>query len=172
MDDVTLITAVGAGDHAALRELFERHAPWLASRLRRVLPAHAIEDVLQETFIAVWKNAGSYRGSGDVGGWIWGIARRQAALWARKHHRSEPVWEPLEITDPATTATLRADIERALDTLGHADAPQRKLARLVFIEDRPMAEVASILGIPAGTVKSRVFKVRRLLQQALGRESS
>jgi RNA polymerase sigma-70 factor (ECF subfamily) len=61
MGDEHLIRAVAAGNHRALRELFDRHAPWVASRLRRSMPAYAVEDTLQETFIAVWKGARVYR---------------------------------------------------------------------------------------------------------------
>ena len=61
MDDDELIAAVAGGDDAALRELFSRHAPWLAARLRAVLPAAEVEDALQETFLAVWQGARGYR---------------------------------------------------------------------------------------------------------------
>ena len=57
MDDDELIVRMAAGDDTALRELFSRHAPWLAARLRLVLPAADVEDVLQETFLAVWRGA-------------------------------------------------------------------------------------------------------------------
>lgn len=70
MDNDQMIAAVAAGDEAALRELFSRHAPWLAARLRAVLPAADVEDVLQEKFIAVWRGAGSYRPEGAAGGWL------------------------------------------------------------------------------------------------------
>src|SRR5712691_13063833 len=83
MDDDGLIKAVAADDDAALRELFSRHSPWLAARLRVMLPAADVEDVLQETFLAVWRGARSYRPEGAAGGWLWGIARRQAALLLR-----------------------------------------------------------------------------------------
>lgn len=66
MDDDELIAAMAGGDDAGLRELFSRHAPWLAARLRRVLPAAEVEDVRQETFPAVWRGAGAYR-PGDPG---------------------------------------------------------------------------------------------------------
>src|ERR1039457_1005079 len=82
-DDDELITAIAAGDDTALRELFSRHAPWLAIRLRSLLPATDTEDVLQETFLAVWQGASGYR-PGSAGGWLWGIARRQAALFLRR----------------------------------------------------------------------------------------
>lgn len=174
MDDETLLAAVAAGDDGALRALFERHAPWVAGRLRRVLAASAVEDVVQETFLAVWRGARGYRGGGEVGAWIWGIARRQAALWARKHGRAdlerslEPTMERPGTDDPAATAANRADLERALATLGPAGDPQRELVRLVFVEDRPLADIARLLGVPEGTIKSRVFAVRRRLKAALG----
>ena len=57
MDDDELIAALAAGDDTALRELFTRHAPWLAARLRTALAPADVEDVLQETFLAVWKGA-------------------------------------------------------------------------------------------------------------------
>src|SRR3954452_23202560 len=83
MDNDELSAAVARGDDVALRELFARHAPWLAARLRAVLPAADVEDVLQETFLAAWRGAGNYRPQGAAGGWLWGIARRQAAMWLR-----------------------------------------------------------------------------------------
>ena len=61
MNDNELIAALAGGDDRALRELFTRHAPWLAARLRGVLPASEVEDVLQETFLAVWRGAKRYR---------------------------------------------------------------------------------------------------------------
>ena len=89
MDDDALIAAVAAGDDTALRTLFSRHAPWLAARLRAVLSAADVEDVLQETFLAVWRGAGCYRPEGVAGGWLWGIARRQAALFQRRRGHAE-----------------------------------------------------------------------------------
>ena len=58
MDDDELVDRVAADDDTALRELFGRHAPWLAVRLRALLPAADVEDVLQETFLAAWRGAG------------------------------------------------------------------------------------------------------------------
>ena len=88
MDDDELVSAIAGGDDGALRELFSRHAPWMAARLRAVLPAADVEDVLQETFVAVWRGAAGYRSEG-AGAWLWGIARRQAALWLRRKRPSE-----------------------------------------------------------------------------------
>lgn len=168
MDDEGLIAAVAAGDDGALRDLFERHAPWLAGRLRRTLPASAVEDVLQETFIAVWRGARGYQPVGKPGAWLWGIARRQAATWARKNLRPDLALDDLPARDdPAQTATQRTDLQRALADLGPAGHERRELARLAFSEGRPLADIAARLGIPIGTVKSRIHHLRRRLQEKL-----
>jgi RNA polymerase sigma-70 factor, ECF subfamily len=164
MDDDELIGALAAGDDTALRVLFIRHAPWLAARLRVALPPPDVEDVLQETFLAVWKGAGGYRPRGTPRGWMWVIARNQAALLLR---RRGPVTGPLEETpdagqDPAEAALIRADIAAALA------GPEGEVLRLMYVEDRPVAEVAALLGVPAGTIKSRVHRARRMLRAAVG----
>ena len=179
MDDHELITALAGGDDTALRALFDRHAPWLAARLRAVLPAAEVEDVLQETFLAAWRGAARYRPDGLVGGWLWGIARRQAALWLR---RRGPAGLPLPVLaagghgvgehgggDPADVAVVRAEIAGAVSTLGPAGGPQRETWRLIYLEDRPVAEVAELMGVPEGTVKSRAHRARRLMRAALRR---
>jgi RNA polymerase sigma-70 factor (ECF subfamily) len=174
MDNDALIAAVAAGDHGALRELFSRHAPWMAGRLRVVLPAADVEDVLQETFLAVWRGASGYRREG-AGGWLWGIARRQAALWLRRRGRPEIPLADLDTgeaghaPDPAEAALSRLELAAALDALGPAGSPQRETWRLMYVEDRTVADVAARMGVPEGTVKSRAHQIRAALRAALRR---
>jgi RNA polymerase sigma-70 factor (ECF subfamily) len=175
MDDNELIAAVAGGDDAGLRELFSRHAPWLAARLHTVLPAAEVEDVLQETFLAVWRGAGGYRpcGSGSAGGWLWGIARRQAALFLRRRGPAELLLLPVvdargqHVGDPADAAVLRAELAEAVSALGPASSPNREAWRLMYVEDRSVAEVAELTGVPEGTVKSRAYRARMQLRAAL-----
>jgi RNA polymerase sigma-70 factor, ECF subfamily len=173
MDDDALIAAVAGGDDTALRELFSRHAPWLAARLRAVLPAADVEDVLQESFLAVWRGARGYRPEGAAGGWLWGIARRQAAQWLRRRGRALSLVQALEqagppvAEDPAQIAVTRAELAVAVEALGPPGVPERDVWRLVYVEDRPVAEVAELMGVPPGTVKSRAHRARRLLRTAL-----
>jgi RNA polymerase sigma-70 factor, ECF subfamily len=171
MDDDELVEAVAAGDDAALRELFRRHAPWLAARLREVLPAADVEDVLQETFLGLWRSAGRYRPEGAAGGWIWGIARRQAALLLRRRGPAQLPWPAGAgaVPDPAEVATARDELDRAVAALGPAGSPAREIWRLVYVEDRPVAEVAALIGVPPGTVKSRAHRARQLMRAALRR---
>jgi RNA polymerase sigma-70 factor (ECF subfamily) len=176
MDDDDLVARVAAGDDTALRELFGRHAPWLAARLRAVLPAADVEDVLQETFLAAWRGARGYRPQGACGGWLWGIARRQAALLLRRRGSADQAaWTVLPddlaagpgTPAPAETVLARAGLEEAVAALGPAGSPEREVWRLMYEQDRPVAEVAELLGVPPGTVKSRAHRVRRLLRAAL-----
>jgi len=168
MDDDELIAAVANGDDAALRELFGRHAPWLAARLRSVLAAGDVEDVLQETFLGLWRGARGYQPSGQAGGWIWGIARRQAALFLRRRGPVAVAAAPAAITeDPAEAALSRVDLDGAISSLGPVGSPDRQVWELMFVEDRSVAEVAQALGIPEGTVKSRAHRARRRLRAVL-----
>jgi RNA polymerase sigma-70 factor (ECF subfamily) len=170
MDDDELIARLAGGDDAALRELFSRHAPWLAGRLRAALPAPDVEDVLQETFLAVWRGAAAYAPQGSAGGWLWGIARRQAALALR---RGGPATVPLldydpgSAEDPAEAVLTRAELAAAMTALGVPGGPEREVWRLLYLEDRTVAEVAELMGVPEGTVKSRAYRVRRLLRAVL-----
>ncbi|MDQ4078485.1 MAG: RNA polymerase sigma factor [Chloroflexota bacterium] len=168
MNDHELLAAIAQGDDMAFRELFQRHAAWLAGRLRRSLPADVVEDVLQETFLAVWRSTDRYQGEGEVGAWLWGIARRQAALWHRKQGRGEPVIDVSPAQDPEMLALTRVELERAFAELqGHN---VRELAQLALVEQHPLQEIAARFNIPVGTVKSRLYKIRQLLQAVLRKE--
>jgi RNA polymerase sigma-70 factor (ECF subfamily) len=175
MDDDELIARIARGEDSdmALRELFTRHAPWLAARLRAALPPSDVEDVLQETFLAVWKGARAYRPQGTPQAWLWVIARNQAAMLLR---RRGPAAAALDAgagvdarlgEDPAETALARAELAAAAAALGPPGGPEREVWRLLYVEDRPVAEVAELMGVPEGTVKSRAHRARRLLRSAL-----
>jgi RNA polymerase sigma-70 factor (ECF subfamily) len=176
MDDDELIASLAGGDDAALRQLFDRHAPWLAARLRKTLPPDDVEDVLQETFLAVWKNAGAYQPRGTPAAWFRAITQSQAALLLRKQGpatRALPdealLDEDRPVSDPAEAVATRTDLDvAAAAALGPPGCPDREVWRLRYEEDRPVAEVAELMGVPEGTVKSRVHRARRLLRAALG----
>lgn len=172
-DDDALIAAVAQGDDAALRELFTRHAPWLAARLRAVLPAADVEDVLQETFLAVWRGGRSFRLEGSAGAWLWGVARRQAAGWLRHRGPAELLLPAVEAADgrdpddPAEAALSAVEIADAVKVLGPEGSAMREVWRLMYVEDRTVAEVAALTGVAEGTVKSRAYRARQLMRAAL-----
>jgi RNA polymerase sigma-70 factor, ECF subfamily len=171
MDDDELMASLAGGDDMALRQLFDRHAPWLAARLRKALPPDDVEDVLQETFLAVWKNAGTCQPRGTPAAWFWVIARNQAALLLRKQGPAAQALldEGGPVSDPAEAVATRTDLDvAAAAALGPPGCPDREVWRLMYEEDRPVAEVAELMGVPEGTVKSRAHRARRLLRSTLG----
>jgi RNA polymerase sigma-70 factor (ECF subfamily) len=74
--DAALVAAVADGDASALRELYERHGAWLHARLiRRCNDPEVVVEVVQDTFVALWKDARRFRHDGEVGAWLWGLRR-------------------------------------------------------------------------------------------------
>ena len=148
MDDDELIARVAGGDDAALRELFRRHAPWLAARLRAVLPAADVEDVLQETFLGGLAGCRGYRPRARRGGWLWGSPGGRPPCTCAAAGRPAAAARLIDADgrhagDPAEAALSRAEIAAAVAALGPAGSPDRDVWQLLYVEDRPVAEVAS-----------------------------
>jgi len=176
----TLLARVAAGDDEALHTLYEQLRP----RLRRYLwhqldgDLEAVDDTLQEVFLAVWRAAGSYRGDARVTTWVFQIAHFQALRmrhslarrndplptedWASSDVRPlSPVWRsPAHDDEVATRLTLTS-------ALHQLSPPHREALELVFYQGFSLAEVGAILGIPVGTVKSRISYARKALLKAI-----
>ena len=172
--DAELLRQVDGGDDAALRELFDRHAAWLQLRLqRRSSDPDLVADALQDTFVAVWRSASSYRGDGDVGGWIWGIAIRRlisrlrvrrgdAALGPEVIEHVSPVVQSAE--DQLLVGVEYGDLGAALGSL----SPElRTVVQATVIDGLTTKEAARLLGLPQGTVKTRVRAAKSLLRGRL-----
>ncbi|GAB2473907.1 RNA polymerase sigma factor [Xylanimonas ulmi] len=175
--DADLLAQVAAGDERALRELVERHWAWLALRLRRRTSDEELAaSALQDTFVAVWRSAGRYRGDGDVGAWLWGIAIRRLVSRLRVRGGPPPVSDAiaaalapavLSAEDELLLAVEHGDVGAALRGL----SPElRQAIQATVVDGLTTREAARLLGIPAGTVKSRVrlAKVRMRAQLLAG----
>jgi len=164
--DDALIARVAEGDRRAFTELYERHADrifrFAMSIVRR---AHLAEEVLQETMIVVWKRAKTFKGSAKVTTWILGICRNLAFNLLRKEKRGDRLPEErTETADPARSVETAVHVERAMETLPDH---HREVMHLVFYEEMNLKEAAEILGIPEGTVKSRMHHARKALAKEL-----
>lgn len=168
--DAALLRAVGDGDRAAFDELYERHAPWLHLRLaRRCADRALVEEALQDTFVAVWRKPGAYTGDGDVGAWLWGIGIRQ--LLNRMRPRKTLAWHLLSHSDRVVSAEEAAlvgvehgDLGGAIDRL----SPElRAVVQATVLDGLSTREAARLLGIPSGTVKTRMMRARRELREAI-----
>ena len=134
MDDDELIAVMAGGDDTALRQLFARHAPWLAARLRKALPSDDVEDVLQETFLAVWKNAGAYQPRGTARAWLWVIAGPPADGPRRLHLRrarlrGRPPLHGPRCPHPPGRRRLASPRAKTVDRCVHADVHNGPLCR-------------------------------------------
>ena len=165
--DRELLQRIARGDEAAFDELWSRHASWLLLRLRRRAPEEA-HDLLQETFLAVWRNAGGFSGE-DAGGWLWTIASRRLVDSRRRTERQavprekEPSPAPSS-EDEALAEMLDPRLEVALAQLSPELAAALQATVLDGLSTR---EAATVLGIAEGTVKSRTSRARAWLRGRL-----
>jgi RNA polymerase sigma-70 factor (ECF subfamily) len=156
-----------------MRELYDRHAPWVSVRLaRRCNDREVVADVLQDTFVAVWRGAERYRGSGQVGAWIWGIAIRRLVSRLRARHHVVLMAEPT-LDSHVAGVTLEDDLLAGVEygDLGPALAalsPELRAAIQATVLDGLTArEAGALLGIPTGTVKTRVHRAKAHLRASL-----
>lgn len=172
-EDRQLISRAADGDRAAFAELMARHEDMVfAVCLRMMRDREAALDAAQETFLTLFRKADRYRGEAAVSTWLYRVATNTCLDLLRKQKRrpADPLPEGFDPGDPAGedafgSAEVRPSIEAAL-----AAIPDEFRAAVVLsdLEGLPLAEVAEVLGAPIGTVKSRVFRARRLLADQLG----
>lgn len=168
--DAELIAAVAAHDRAALRVLHERHSPWLVARLRRRCgDADVVAEAVQDTWLAVWK-APHWNGGGEVGAWLWGIAiRRLIGVQRRRNRWPQPAPRAhdeivVSAEDRVLLGVEHGDLAGALDAL----SPElRAVVQATVLDGLTTKEAAMLLGIPRGTVKSRMSRARIEMRGAL-----
>ena len=173
-DDPSLLHAIAGGDERSLRLLYERHAPWLAARLRhRCNDQEVVEDVLSDTFVAVWRGARGFRGEGDVAAWVWGIAAKRLVSRLRGRALPEP-WMAQDLdsrSEPLASAEEQVllgvehgDLGRALSAL----SPELlAVVQATILDGLSTREAARLLGIPQGTLKGRLRKAKAELRESL-----
>ena len=176
-DDAVLLRRVADGDELALSALYDRHAGWLLVRLRRrCAAADTVDQALQDTFLAVWRQAGSYRGGGEVAAFIWGIAIRQLLTAIRAERRAAGrALGAVRLAADADPAVASAEevvllaIEHGPlgDVLARLSPELRAALQATVLDGLTCAEAGRLLGIPAGTVKSRCHRARIELREAL-----
>lgn len=164
--DAQLLLRIADRDREAFRLLFERHGDRVHRyALSLTRSPHLAEEVLQETMMAVWKGAKRFEGRSKVTTWLLGIAKNQAYNLLRREERGRRLPDTTDRSpDPSSEAALSVQVERAVDGLPEA---QRDVLHLVFYENLTVRETAELLGIPEGTVKSRMYHARKRLAKEL-----
>jgi len=165
-----LIARVAEGDRRAFEELYNLYHRRMARFLTRLTHRYDVaEEIINDTFYVVWRKAREFRGDSQPSTWILGIAYRKArnafrsaARLQEKNLAAAP--EPLTHDEPANAEELRDWLGQALAQL---PAEQRLAVELCYELGYSCEEIASIMGCPVNTVKTRLFHARGKLQKLL-----
>jgi RNA polymerase sigma-70 factor (ECF subfamily) len=181
LSDEALVALVARSDENALAELYDRHGRVAFGLALRVLrDRNLAEDAVQEAFLAVWRTAGSFvpeRAKAST--WILMLVHRRAVDAVRREARRPT--DPLENAaedmsdDSAAEDALRSlERTRVREALAQLPDPQREAIELAFYAGFTQSELSERLGVPLGTIKSRVFtglaRLRDLLEDTIPEE--
>jgi RNA polymerase sigma-70 factor, ECF subfamily len=180
-DDCALLHRIAKGDQAAFQMIYSAYYPRLWRYAWYQLDGNVvwIEEVLQEIFLAIWRSAGKFRGKASAAAWIFQIAHHLVSNARRDHARraeghvasvggasddgnDERIWHSPSFEEATINRLMIID---AIDMLS---PKHQAVIDLVFIQGFTLDEVAHILDVPLGTVKSRIINARLALRKAMG----
>jgi RNA polymerase sigma-70 factor (ECF subfamily) len=172
-DERSLIERIAAGDRTALEQLYNRYERPLFRFVTSLARERGLaEEILQDTFVAVWRGAGAYEGRAAVRIWLFGVARRQAHNAMRRRHLPAAEVDELDTaTDlgptPEEQALANERREDLTAAVGRLATIHRETLALIFVEGLSYREAAEVLGVPEGTVKSRLNHARLALRRLI-----
>lgn len=172
-NDAELIAQVVSGNRESFDQIMRNHEDRVFSVCLRIMAdREAALDATQETFLTVFRKAEQFQGNSALGTWIYRIAVNTCydQLRKAKRRRTEAIPENFDPRDPSAeeaveSAGMKKEIQAAL---GELPTDFRAAIVLADIEGMSLPEVAEVLGVPVGTVKSRLFRGRRILAERLG----
>ena len=179
-EDVLLVARLAAGDEGALARLYDRYSRPAYSLARRICVDELLaEDVVQEVFLAVWRDPSKYVADrGAFSSWLLTLVHHKAVDAVRREgvHRRRQVAMDDETTDRLAPATPGADVDAigavvagdVRSALRDLPTEQRTAMMLAYYGGYTQREVAALVGVPLGTVKSRMFAAGARLRAALG----
>lgn len=180
-EDVELLAELrgrnGAGRRAAEHELFERFRAPVDRLLRRIL-GHDTDDCLQEVFVDVFRGLRGFEGKARLSTWIYRVALRRAWKCAAARRRDETAPVDVDQVEPAVAPGAEGDTDavvagaelarRFARALQRLDLDQRTVLALAAVDGIGPVEVADVLGLPVGTVHSRLARARARMRELLG----
>jgi RNA polymerase sigma-70 factor (ECF subfamily) len=171
--DEALIRAIAGGDRRAMQALYLRHKVRIYRFVLRLVGDGALaEDIVSEVFLDVWRQADRFEAKSRVGTWLLAIARYKALSAQRGRSREQADdGAASAMADPADDAETILDredrgaiVRRCLSQLS---AIHREVLDLVYYHEKSVEEVAEIVGVSAGTVKTRMFYARKRMENLL-----
>jgi len=161
VDDLEVWKKIRQGEASAFDAFYRETAPRLRAFLRQIVGSReAAEDLAQETYLQLWKRPNGFQPErGSLRGYLYGVGRNRAAEWWRRQSpNAEAAEEPIEACRAESSSVM-------MDALHRLPEEQRSLLWLREVEGQSYAELAEILDIPIGTVRSRLFTARETLRQ-------
>jgi RNA polymerase sigma-70 factor, ECF subfamily len=171
--DVTLISSIAAGDKHAMQILFARHNVRVFRFLVRFVgDKSAVEDLVSEVFLDVWRQAGRFQGRSQVTTWLLALARNKALSALRRRSTEELDEEAVAAIEdpqdnPEAAIQNRQTSEILLKCLTKLSPPHREIIDLVYYHEKSIDEVAEITGVPQNTVKTRMFYARKRIAELM-----
>ena len=177
-DDAQLVKGVRAGDAAAMAALMRRHNRVLFRPARAILRDDAeAEEAVQDAYLKAFRALDSFRGQARLSTWLVRIAANEALMRRRSRARSAEVIplsgteEPMDTAERPEQAAGRGELRRLLEArIDRLPDDFRAVFVLRALEELSVEDTAASLGIPEATVRSRFFRARALLREALARE--
>lgn len=165
---------IAAGEKPAMAQLFRTlEKPLFAFVQSRLNDSHLSNDILQDVFLEVWRRAGQFEGRSSVRSWIFGMAWRKVIDVHRANRRLSFSDDLPDMEDdspsPLTQVEQAEDAVRLRGCLDGLKEDHRVAIDLAFYQDLGYREIADVLGVPEGTVKTRVFHAKKLLLHYLER---
>ncbi|HEU5417867.1 MAG TPA: RNA polymerase sigma factor [Streptosporangiaceae bacterium] len=175
-DDFQLLRRIGQRDEDAMAAFYREHHGVVLAQVLLVTGERVLaEEIVQDTMLAVWRGAGTFRGESSVRSWVIAIARRQTR--DRLRGRRLQVVDDAFLADqpgpgpgPEAMALDRAELAEVTRAIRELAAAHREVLGLVFGSGLTLPEVAGVLDIPVGTVKSRLTAARAALTRTLNEE--
>lgn len=170
------LAAVAAGDRLAFEALYRRYAPWLVARLQyRCTDVSQLEDVVQETFVAVWRRCADRQQPDvrDIQGWLWRIASRRLADTSRSGSSQERLRLAMRRLrrppEPSAEDRVLSGVDHGdlADALARLSPALRDVVQATVLDGLSTDEAAARLRIPPGTVKTRAMRARKRLREEL-----
>ncbi len=173
-EDMELLTAWRAGDNAAGSKLLRKHFRTLF-RFFRSKVSHGVEDLVQQTMLACAESAHRFRGDSSFKTYLLAIARTQLLMHLRKYARKGKKVDQLETSiadvlgSPSVVVAGKDEQKLVLTALRHIPIDLQIAVELHYWEEMKIDDIAVVIGVPSGTVKSRLNRARRLVREWIAR---
>ena len=174
--DEALLVRIGAADERALAELHARYASVVFGFVLARTPDRGVaEEVSADVWLGCWRSARAFRHDSRVLTWLLGIAKRQVYAHTRRKRLAQvPLGEseyaiPADDSDPADLVASAEETQALLAALRALPADLSEVVRLAWVHELPYEDIAELVGVPRGTIKSRVSRARHLLCEELRR---